>query len=1147
MVCVSDAVGPNEKFSLEVIIKASTSTAPMITDGKPTQEVNPVSAETKTQAAKGNPRCNDVPKANMSSAGNSLLGDPQNPFLSSSHDLGAGVEAEPQSMEMTESPKQPVSGDSVIAVDWWAEREAILKKGPYECKHGDATRWKKKGTLGGRCEKNFDADGRQVFRNTVRWRDSDGYCSWKTKACTCPAGKVCDLTVRIPGDLPKKFEYNGERNTWGIDIGGYDKPSRLFKAWTLKGSFRNFECTDERAASNLHSGYHSGYLACRNVVVEQPFLGHLKCAHTGDIAKDRDGDTPRSGKCGDRSNDGCGVCSAMRRQQDSQGRKQSIVATDLECTGFSCGNIDRIRIQNSVKCKGMYACLSIGVPASSEETQSTILATAKTVTCDGVFACINSCWQAEVSVSCKGIWACATDLTQARKTKVEANYRQVWDSKGGNWGNKVGKCRLHVAPTAKTFDFSGGASSLPAKIATKGLNCMQGRTRHATVSTLSSSNSWQSVPGRSGYLPNYGGPYLYGGVARSGVIKFDRDAAMLWKDGETTCFDDVGNKFNTADNPDVCEKYNIAGFQKKYPYLYAVKGMWFPCYFTKNNPGCNAKCMRGDIGEYRKNGGKFPSSELSKTPWFCLKDQTCAADHTVCPGASVCRANEVAAATESMLLPVAKAAHPWSQLPGFQEASVNVMINRDKSERDERGGPKLLAGSGTVSKAERDGPLLSLPEAVQPKCCQQLLAPATTGDGLVTSVQIKLCGGTSLVTLADIPKDAEGTNMSISLVGAVAQSDQAQQNLTLDASIGATTAEGSSAPFVEIYNGINYTSSYRCTKNSEPVYTVGTLCVLGGAIELPKGADGKDAVKLLNLPKECVPATGYNSFANVQRNDEQHWPAPTSAHFELSISSGSLFLKVSREQHRSGKTTVTLDGTVLMGGFYSQPDFVKAMTGFIEQEIQSPDLILTAGGLETRSCVIARPVKFVGNKTHGFEASLAINKSMRDRNGVLLCHPVTAIRMYGNVLDPKDMRITGVVVIQMEPHGLLRILSPDVAARRGEVIVDMRHQIFKPHAVFKGYDSCNPICFPSTKAKRYSCNKVCTPAQVLPCTGGAQEDLTAEQRGQGCTCTMAKRVTCAPPSEESSHTVCGQYKALISQSQVTAQCNETCSRQLCVF
>ena len=485
--------------------------------------------------------------------------------------------------------------DSIIAIDWWEEREAVatcwgyFNYQKYKDKYNDQ-QYQDKCTFANHARKSY----------WVLIEDSTalgGHCSWSQKQCTCPQGRICDLTVHVP----HLNVTDGENNDWKVYMDKLElkmeTEKELFKGWKLKGQFRNFECIDNRPSKAIYQ-YH---VACRQVSIEQELLGRIKCGHMGDYPSNDGLIEANPGMNHAWKSDQStkpvqevGVCGAMTRYNANE----PIAAEELQCTGFACTSIPRLKITNTVNCTGMLACGFIGFPRFDEkETQSTIRASSKVVLCDGVYACFNSCWQAE-KVTCNGVWACWSGWS--------GQYNQVNLRSG--WSAITNACRLHISPSATTYDFSAGLSSIPAWVSVSSLppssssNLLEPSSRQSHVFTKVTDtpvDSWQSVPS---VTLSQAFPIMYGGVARSGVILFDQDYIKLWKpSNQTTCwYDQSGSNYlkvplqtlsfttkinapaflyknlREPDAKDGCGLHDLAGFsndlagfQNKYPYPYS--------------------------------------------------------------------------------------------------------------------------------------------------------------------------------------------------------------------------------------------------------------------------------------------------------------------------------------------------------------------------------------------------------------------------------------------------------------------------------------------------------------------------------------------------------------------------------------------------
>jgi len=204
-------------------------------------------------------------------------------------------------------------------------------------------------------------------------------------------------------------------------------------------------------------------------------------------------------------------------------------------------------------------------------------------------------------------------------------------------------------------------------------------------------------------------------------------------------------------------------------------------------------------------------------------------------------------------------------------------------------------------------------------------------------------------------------------------------------------------------------------------------------------------------------------------------------------------------------------------------------------------------------CIVPEPVSFAVSKDGTY--SLVAKFSAESR-----CNPMGATRIFGNVLS--NSKVVGTVVVEVEPGSTLRIWNTTRIEGRA-LTVDLKSTVFFPTSMLRGKaaPSCKTQCFPSIKSgtlpsilkvHEYACVKFCEPK---------------DESGDGCACTMAKRIMCRTAVNAHANSVhnmssnvlavgmearsCSQEKVLVSPASdsptTTDYCKVDCALQLATF
>jgi len=211
--------------------------------------------------------------------------------------------------------------------------------------------------------------------------------------------------------------------------------------------------------------------------------------------------------------------------------------------------------------------------------------------------------------------------------------------------------------------------------------------------------------------------------------------------------------------------------------------------------------------------------------------------------------------------------------------------------------------------------------------------------------------------------------------------------------------------------------------------------------------------------------------------------------------------------------------------------------------IPHANVVISGNSLESQTCTLRGVVTFQSIKGQA-EAQLDPNlRNPYDKTN--LCFPLAAMVFFAGVVSGDSSPIHRHVAVQLEPHGRLRILEPELRDLR----VRLDGITYYPFMRFnKPNPTCAPYCFPmmaagvtGSKMKSAGCVKYCTPPE-LRLVNGALVPIN-------CQCDMVKRLSCF--QREGSKTLkCGQFKQLVrthtlDKGTVDAKvCGEVCGRQL---
>lgn len=181
-----------------------------------------------------------------------------------------------------------------------------------------------------------------------------------------------------------------------------------------------------------------------------------------------------------------------------------------------------------------------------------------------------------------------------------------------------------------------------------------------------------------------------------------------------------------------------------------------------------------------------------------------------------------------------------------------------------------------------------------------------------------------------------------------------------------------------------------------------------------------------------------------------------------------------------------------------------------------------------------------------------LDPNLRDPvTGTPLCFPLSSVIFFAGVVDNESSPIVRSVAVQIEPHGLLRMVAGSISAvgatPGAKVLVRLDGITYHPFMPFNVVPrTCAPYCFAlnthGTTMGSSGCIKYCTPAQYIRKSGN-------EIELNNCRCDMLKWLTCF--MHEGSQFRCSQFKQLLRMHLLSlkreaskAECGKVCAEQL---
>jgi len=220
--------------------------------------------------------------------------------------------------------------------------------------------------------------------------------------------------------------------------------------------------------------------------------------------------------------------------------------------------------------------------------------------------------------------------------------------------------------------------------------------------------------------------------------------------------------------------------------------------------------------------------------------------------------------------------------------------------------------------------------------------------------------------------------------------------------------------------------------------------------------------------------------------------------------------------------------------------------GFPTHSVLGPDNIVISGdSIHNRVCTLKGVVKFTY-----IDGSVQAQMDPNLRNPLTmtpLCFPMATMTFFAGVASNASSPIQSNVIVQVEPHGRIRIVVPKMFEG---VIVRLDGITYAPLMEFNVPPSqCAPYCFPLGKdggnMTSTGCIKYCTPVAFERTDDGSLQQ-------KACQCDMLKRLECWK-HENSTELKCGQYKQLLRMYKLVgqakkpmgqAECGKLCAEQL---
>jgi len=209
--------------------------------------------------------------------------------------------------------------------------------------------------------------------------------------------------------------------------------------------------------------------------------------------------------------------------------------------------------------------------------------------------------------------------------------------------------------------------------------------------------------------------------------------------------------------------------------------------------------------------------------------------------------------------------------------------------------------------------------------------------------------------------------------------------------------------------------------------------------------------------------------------------------------------------------------------------------------------IIMGNTLQQRTCTLHGVVGFT--IVDGV-ATAQLDPNLRDpASGSPLCFPLSAMIFFAGIVDSESSAIVRSVAVQIEPHGLIKVVAGSINAMRAtKVLVRLDGITYSPFMPYNAVPrTCAPYCFSSathgTTMGSSGCLKYCTPAQYI-------RHSANEIELNNCRCDMLKWLACFI-YEGSSNLQCSQYKQLLRMHLLTPkreasqlECGKVCAEQL---
>lgn len=217
--------------------------------------------------------------------------------------------------------------------------------------------------------------------------------------------------------------------------------------------------------------------------------------------------------------------------------------------------------------------------------------------------------------------------------------------------------------------------------------------------------------------------------------------------------------------------------------------------------------------------------------------------------------------------------------------------------------------------------------------------------------------------------------------------------------------------------------------------------------------------------------------------------------------------------------------------------------GFPTNSVLSASNMVASGGtIQSRVCTLKGVVTFT---VMDGSAQAQIDPNLRDpATKTPLCFPMAAMTFFAGVVDDAASPIKANVIVQVEPHGRIRIVGQQIEE---DVKVRLDGITFAPFMQFnEPPPQCAPYCFPlgedGGQMTSTGCIKYCTPPAY-------ERNDQGELAPKDCQCDMLKRLECWKHEGES-NLRCGQFKQLLrmytlnGQTVGEEQCGKVCGEQL---